>query len=120
MRGGTVLLGLCVLLASLAARAEEPPELALTSRQGRLFAQACAHCHLRPGIGVPVLGVDADWAERRDRGFDSLLANSIDGLANMPPLGTCGACSEADFRALVSFLSRLADPGGTHEAGLAR
>ena len=98
---------LAVLVVAVPVRAGDPEAVELTPRQGRLFSQACAHCHLVPNIGVPVLGVDADWAERRARGFDSMLANTVNGVGDMPPLGTCGACVEADFRALLAFLSGL-------------
>lgn len=106
-KNGYGLLVLSVLVATLPVRAGDPEGFELTPRQGRLFSQACAHCHLVPDIGVPVLGVDADWTERRARGFDSMLANTVNGVGNMPPLGTCGACVEADFRAMVAFLSGL-------------
>jgi cytochrome c5 len=97
-------------VSALVAMAEEPSPTSLTPRQARLFSQACAHCHLRPEIEVPVLGVEADWKKRRKRGFESLLSNTINGFGNMPPLGTCGACTESDFRALVSFLALLPEP----------
>jgi cytochrome c5 len=83
----------------------EPP--ALGERQQRLFQQACAHCHLVPGLGVPVVGDEAAWEERRQRGFESMLANTVNGVRNMPPLGTCGACTEDDLRRLVAFLAGL-------------
>jgi cytochrome c5 len=86
------------------ALAESP---ALGERQQRLFQQACAHCHLQTGLGVPVVGDEAAWAERRERGFESMLANTVNGVRNMPPLGTCGACTEDDLRRLVAFLAGL-------------
>ena len=79
----------------------------LSERQQRLFAGSCAACHVTPGLGAPVLGVDADWAPRRERGFEALVATTVEGSRHMPALGTCGACDEADFRALVAFLAGL-------------
>jgi cytochrome c5 len=111
-------------LPSAWADASQPTRL--DERQARLFSQACAHCHLQPDIQVPVLGIDADWKKRRARGFDSMLANTINGFGDMPPLGTCGACSEVDFRALVSFLALIpetprAQPAAREEGeGMAR
>lgn len=88
----------------------EPP--ALGERQQRLFQQACAHCHLHQGLGVPVVGDEAAWEERRARGFESLLTNTVNGVRNMPPLGTCAACTEDDLRRLVAFLAGLPLPPG--------
>lgn len=103
------LAGLVLGLASWASAIDSSPSV-LTLRQSKLFSQACADCHLREGVSVPVLGEDADWEKRRARGFESLLASTINGVGNMPPLGTCSACTEDDFRALISFLARLPDP----------
>ncbi len=103
--GARLVLASAAALALLAptgvphARAGEP----LPARQARIFAQSCAHCHAAPGLGVPVVG-DSSWAERARKGLDALLVNTIEGVGNMPPLGTCGYCSEEDFRILVRFL----------------
>ncbi len=99
-----------IALAAVAVRADGP---LLAERQARLFQQACAHCHLRPGLGVPVLGDAAAWEERRARGLETLLANTVLGVGDMPPLGTCGACTEDDLRRLVAFLAGLPLPGAT-------
>ena len=89
------------------AVADEP---VLELRQQRLFQQACAYCHLRPGLGVPLVGDAAAWEERRAQGFETLLANTVNGVRDMPPLGTCGACSEDDLRRLVAFVAGLPLP----------
>jgi cytochrome c5 len=89
---------------ALAATAQGP---ALGEREKRLFQQACAHCHLKPGLGVPLVGDDAGWAERRAQGFEALLANTVRGVRDMPPLGTCGACTEDELRRLVAFVAGL-------------
>ena len=74
-------------------------------RQSRVFQQACAHCHVRPGIGVPVLGDEAEWAPRREQGFEALVAHTVEGKGGMPPMGTCSFCSEDDLRRLVAFIA---------------
>jgi len=94
------LLALLLLVAGPAAGQE-----ALGERQRQLFRVSCAHCHVREGLGVPVAGRPADWVERREQGFERLLRHTVEGVRDMPPLGTCGACTEADFRALVAFLA---------------
>ncbi len=80
------------------------PELAIT------YQAACASCHARPGIGAPLTGVAADWSERRGRGLDALLESTVVGVGGMPPLGTCGLCSEDDLRELIAYMALLPQP----------
>lgn len=88
---------------SISATLGEADEPLLGRRQALIFQQACAHCHVRPGIGVPILGDPAEWEPRRAQGFDTLLANTVEGFGDMPPLGTCSYCTEDDLRRLVAF-----------------
>ena len=101
-----------VLALGLAGARSSDANEGLNERQSRALAQVCAQCHLTPGLGAPMPGDETEWAPRREKGFDALVRNTVLGLGNMPPLGTCGFCSEADFRALVSFLSGMPDEGG--------
>lgn len=82
-------------------------DVALDARQTRVFATICARCHVRPGIGAPVVGDDDAWAPRRAKGADVLLTHTITGFRDMPPLGTCGFCDEDDFRRLVAAVAGL-------------
>jgi cytochrome c5 len=81
-----------------------PPALANT------YLAACAPCHARPGIGAPLAGDEADWSERRARGLDALLDSTVVGVGGMPPLGTCGLCSEDDLRQLIAYMALLPPP----------
>jgi cytochrome c5 len=96
-----VLLVILFLLLSGSARAE------LTDRQEQLLASNCLQCHSRDQTGAPLMGVPADWNTRNRQGEDGLLRNVIQGLRGMPPSGYCGACDEADLRALIRRLSGL-------------
>ena len=69
------------------------------------WSRNCALCHVRGEGGAPVLGDRAAWTVRLDKGEDVLLANTLEGLNNMPPLGYCMDCEEADFRALIRFMA---------------
>ena len=77
----------------------------------RAYQSICAECHARPGTGAPFAGDESAWAERRKQGPDALLAHVVNGYRGMPPLGACGACSEADLRALTAYLSGSAEAG---------
>jgi len=100
-------LALLVCLCACGAEREAAAPVTLSDANARTYQAACATCHARPGIGAPVTGVDADWRERREQGFDTLLVHTVDGFGGMPPLGTCGLCSEDDFRALIRYMAGL-------------
>lgn len=108
MVGKRVTLVAAALLALTTSAGSAPGTLA--PRQARIFQQTCAHCHAHPGIGVPVVGDTAAWEERRARGFEALLAHTVNGFGNMPPLGTCSFCSEQDLRILVAFTAGMEAP----------
>jgi cytochrome c5 len=86
----------------------EPPTSAAPMPDETIMAhwsRNCALCHVDGTGGAPRLGVEADWAPRRLAGEEVLLAHTVEGFNNMPPLGYCMSCTEADFRALVRFMS---------------
>jgi cytochrome c5 len=100
-------LALAVLGACGGDEPAPPPAIALSDANARTYQAACAACHARPGIGAPLTGVDADWRERREQGLETLLVHTVDGYKGMPPLGTCGLCSEDDLRTLVRYMAGL-------------
>ncbi|MBV1776428.1 c-type cytochrome [Burkholderiaceae bacterium DAT-1] len=82
----------------------------LTPRQTQLLANNCIQCHARPDIGVPIMGKEADWLDRRRVGESAMLLNVVQGVRGMPPLGYCTACNEQDFRAMIRLMANLPDP----------
>jgi len=109
------LLAVLVLSASLAAcsgqssdtatqtsaRDLSPPEPKLA----RLYAQTCKTCHTNPGSGAPQTGDAKAWAPRLQQDMPTLLQHAISGYKGMPPMGSCMDCSEAEFQALILFMS---------------
>ena len=79
------------------------PALVLT------YQSVCASCHARGGTGAPLTGNAADWTDRRARGADELLRHTVNGYRGMPPLGSCGRCSEADLRTLVAYMAGMSE-----------
>ena len=66
-----------------------------------LVQGACANCHQAGVAGAPVLG-DADaWAERRELGYDHLVASVINGLNAMPARGGSTYTDEEIGRAVA-------------------
>ncbi len=101
-------LALLALLGACGTEETAPaPPIALSEQNVRTYQAACAGCHARPGIGAPLTGVEADWRERRAQGLETLLVRTVDGYKGMPPLGTCGLCSEDDLRQLVRYMAGL-------------
>jgi cytochrome c5 len=90
------------LLVAASGSAEETRTLG--ERQARIFSQICATCHVQPGSGAPLIGHVEDWRERRAGGLERLVRNTVDGYRDMPPLGTCGFCTERDLRLLIAFM----------------
>jgi cytochrome c5 len=104
-----ILYACACLAACQRASAPTPASVAqLAPELARAYQSVCAECHARPGTGAPPPGSGA-WTSRRAQGADVLLGHVVNGYRGMPPLGGCGACSEADLRALVAYVS--AAPG---------
>lgn len=105
-----------VLRALLAAAllALAPAAKALDTRLAQAYAATCAACHTRPETGAPLTGDAAAWREPLARGPESL-ARTVEGFRGMPPLGTCGFCSEQDLLRLIEFMS--GEPPAAAETG---
>jgi len=119
-RSGLVaLLALPIALAACSPSAPKPParspvELeALRPADARLagvYERACFLCHARAGSGAPLVGDAAAWAPRLSKGRDALVAQVKQGLGGMPPRGLCPDCTDADFAALIAFMSHPEEP----------
>ena len=56
-------------------------------------------------LGAPKLQDAADWQPRLDeKGFDTVWQNDINGINAMPPMGTCGDCSNDDIKAAIEYM----------------
>lgn len=75
------------------------------SRQSQLFSNNCVQCHTQADTGAPVIGVDSDWVEIKEKSEDEVLKNVIQGIRGMPPLGYCSACSKEDLRILIRLMT---------------
>ena len=99
------LFAVSALAIGIDSLASSAPSAELSKRESLVLGLVCAHCHSQPGIGVPLIGDEAEWKRRREQGFEALVANTINGAGNMPPLGTCSFCSEEELRRLVAFVA---------------
>ncbi len=69
------------------------------------WSRSCALCHVNGEGGAPQVGHAAEWQPRLARGNDILLAHTLEGYNNMPPLGYCMGCSREEFAKLIAFMS---------------
>jgi len=83
-------------------------EPALAQRVANKWARSCALCHVDGNGGAPRIGHAQEWAPRIAQGEDALLTHTIEGKANMPPLGYCMSCEREDFVALIDFMTGAA------------
>ena len=70
------------------------------------YAQACANCHNAGVMAAPKKGDTAAWAPRLKQGDATLLAHVKNGYKMMPPKGLCNDCTDAEYKALIKFISK--------------
>ena len=55
-------------------------------------------------LNAPKFQDVADWTPRMTKGFDTVWQNAINGIGAMPPMGTCGDCSNDDIKAAIEHM----------------
>lgn len=90
----------------IAGAAPAGPAAAAGPRSGEdIYNTACTACHAIGVLGAPKTQVAADWQPRLDeKGFDTVWKNAINGINAMPPMGTCGDCSDDDIKAAIEYM----------------
>jgi cytochrome c5 len=70
-----------------------------------IYNTSCVACHGSGVLGAPKLHVAGDWQPRIDeKGLDQVWKNAVNGIGAMPPMGTCGSCSDDDIKAAVDYM----------------
>lgn len=69
------------------------------------YNKSCAACHNSGAANAPKKGDKAAWAPRLKQGDAVLLKSVKNGLRAMPPKGMCMDCTDADYKALIKFMS---------------
>jgi cytochrome c5 len=87
-----------------AVAAAAAPAAAKADAVPALYTQTCAVCHAAGVAGAPKLGDKAAWGPRLAAGVDGLTASAIKGKGAMPPKGGAMSASEADIKAVVSYM----------------
>jgi cytochrome c5 len=70
------------------------------------YAKACATCHGTGALNAPRTGDRAAWAPRLQQGMPVLVGHVRNGFRNMPAKGLCNDCTDADYEALIKFMSQ--------------
>lgn len=69
------------------------------------YNKTCAACHNTGAAGAPKKGDKAAWAPRVKQGDATLLKHTKEGIRAMPPKGLCMDCTDAEFKALIKYMS---------------
>ena len=70
------------------------------------YQQSCAVCHKSGVAGAPRTGDTKAWEKRLEKGESVVLNNVKNGIGAMPAKGMCGNCSDAEFKALIDYMSK--------------
>lgn len=70
-----------------------------------LYNKSCIACHASGAAGAPKTGDVAAWTPRLAKGMDKMVASAKTGINAMPPKGMCMDCTDAEFKALIQFMS---------------
>ncbi|MCB1710711.1 MAG: cytochrome c5 family protein [Halioglobus sp.] len=89
---------LAIVLTLSAATAFAQPDMAK-------YDKSCKVCHASGAAGAPKTGDAAAWEPRLAKGTEALLVSVHNGLNAMPPKGMCFDCSDADYTALIEYMS---------------
>lgn len=68
------------------------------------YNMSCMACHASGAAGAPMLGDEAAWNERLEKGMDAVMANVMNGVNAMPARGLCVTCSDEELHALVDYM----------------
>lgn len=69
------------------------------------YQKSCFACHSTGAAGAPIAHDVAAWKPRLAQGMPTLLQHVKTGINAMPPTGMCADCTEADYTALIEFMS---------------
>lgn len=88
-------------LVSAGTVAQEPEEFDAEAK----YRATCFACHGTGQAHAPVVGDIIEWEIRLEKGFDTLVQSTINGLNGMMPArGLCSDCTDGDLEAIVQFM----------------
>lgn len=71
----------------------------------QVYQNTCFACHGTGAAHAPEVGDVIEWEIRLEKGLDTLVQNTINGLNGiMPARGLCVDCSDEDLKAIVEYM----------------
>ena len=72
-----------------------------------LYNKSCTFCHAAGVNNAPKTFDEAAWkAREKEKGMAVLVKNVKDGFKAMPPKGLCNECTDADYKAIIEYMSK--------------
>ena len=69
------------------------------------YQLVCYACHGTGQAHAPIVGEAIEWEIRLEKGMDTLVKNTIEGLNGvMPARGFCAVCSDENLKAIVEYM----------------
>ena len=104
--GGTALIPAVTSSVQHETVAAQPPAGASPVRSGEaVYSSVCFACHATGAAGAPKVGDKSAWLPRMAQGDATLLQHALLGFKAMPPHGGCAACSDAEIKAAVGYMT---------------
>lgn len=69
------------------------------------FSKSCNVCHSGVLPAAPKAFDAEAWKPRLAKGMDKLVLSVKNGFNAMPPRGMCNDCTDADYKALITYMS---------------
>lgn len=67
-----------------------------------VYNAVCAACHANGTLDAPVIGDESAWAERAEKGLETLIEHSLNGFNDMPPQQA--SASREEIESAVQFM----------------
>ena len=97
--------GAAALAAAQPAPAEAAPESGAEAIDGgQVYNSLCMTCHDAGVAGAPIKGSEELAQRASEKGIDTLVTNSINGINVMPPKGGNLSLTDEQMRAAVEFM----------------
>ncbi len=69
------------------------------------YQTTCFACHGAGQAHAPIVGETIEWEIRLEKGMETLVQNTIEGLNGvMPARGLCTVCSDEELKAIVEYM----------------
>ena len=69
------------------------------------YQTTCYACHGAGQAHAPIVGETIEWEIRLEKGMETLVQNTIEGLNGvMPARGLCTVCSDEELKAIVEYM----------------